>query len=122
MPAGSIVQILIPLIFFIYFFVRRQQSGTAFSIFWTGNNFINVSIYMKDARTMTLELVGGGRHDWNWIFSQFGLLDYDQTIGELTFMIGAVLILASLAYLSIIIGLQIHKMFIKPNFPDTMAS
>lgn len=109
MSAGSAVQILVPLIFFFYFFIRQQPSGTAFSIFWAGSNFINVSVYMKDARTMTLELVGGGRHDWNWIFSQLGFLEYDQTIGAATFMIGAVLVLASLVYLAVVIGIRIYR-------------
>jgi hypothetical protein len=53
---------------------QRQPIGAAFCLWWFGENLINISIYMADARTLALPLVGGGDHDWNELFFRFGLL------------------------------------------------
>lgn len=72
---GTLGQLLVPIILIVYFVGwQNQRIGAAFSCWWLGENLINVSIYMADARELALPLVGGGDHDWNELFFRFGLL------------------------------------------------
>lgn len=108
--AGSLFQILVPVITFIYFYLTHQKLAIIFSIFWIGNNLINVSHYIKDARSMQLDLAfGASIHDWNWILNSLGLLKYDHIIGNLFFISGIIFICLSILILvnSIIQDFQI---------------
>src|SRR5262249_30280440 len=63
------------------YFLRRdppQPVGTAACVWWIGENLVNVSVYMADARDLALPLVGGGDHDWNELFYRFGLLGQES--------------------------------------------
>lgn len=43
---------------------------------------------MQDARAQELPLVGGGEHDWTYLLGQLGLLEHDQTVGQLVRVAG----------------------------------
>jgi hypothetical protein len=78
---GTLGQLLVPLLIAAYFFWHRETSGLAFALFWFFENFLYVGHYMSDARTLALPLVGSGEHDWEILFGQWGVLQYDQKIG-----------------------------------------
>jgi hypothetical protein len=63
-----------------------------------GQNCWNISVYVKDARTLELPLVGGGEHDWAMLLGNWGWLERDQTLG------GAIYLLGFLIYLAAILG------------------
>src|SRR5258707_279140 len=68
-----------------YFFVQRQTTAFAFSLFFFFENWLYTATYMADARAMVLPLVTTGdpdfvEHDWNTIFTSLGVLPYDTTI------------------------------------------
>lgn len=92
--AGSLFQILIPLIVTIYFFKQKQKISSAICLMWAGQNFLNVSMYAKDAIVMQLPLLGGDsvHHDWNFILSNLNLLQSAPTIGNILYGIGVILI------------------------------
>lgn len=97
--AGSMFQIIFPVIFLIYFYFTKQTFAQIFSIFWIGNNLINVAYYIKDATAMKLPLAFGGTiHDWNWILFNLGLLHFDQIIGNTVLAIGTVFLLTSIFF------------------------
>lgn len=105
MLGGSLFQILVPLILTIYFISKNAWYSTAFGVFWVGDNIINVGRYIADSRALLLPLFGGGRHDWNWILSELGLLGDDITIaygfyfvGRLLLIIGIFLMIAAAFY------------------------
>lgn len=92
--AGSVLQILFPCSFLVYFILRREYFSASFILFWIADNIINVSVYMRDAQQMQLPLLGGDAvtHDWNWIFVRTGLLPSAQIIG-LTFFVYGIFVL-----------------------------
>lgn len=101
--AGSAFQILVPLVFTIYFFLfRREYYSASILLFWVGQNIINVSIYMGDSIRQQLPLLGGESviHDWNYILSSTGLLKYTDTLATITFNFGCLVIIVA-AVLSI---------------------
>ncbi len=98
---GTLGQLIVPALLGGYFLVvRAQPFASAVCIWWLGENLINVSIYMADARTLALPLVGGGDHDWNELFFRFGLLGESavQRTAFVTHAAGVVLMLAGLAW------------------------
>jgi len=88
---GSLNQILIPLIIAGAFWVRRDTLGFAFALFWCFENFLDVAVYMADARALQLPLIGGlgdDAHDWRNLFFRFGLIDQDIVIAGRTTFVG----------------------------------
>jgi hypothetical protein len=73
---GSILQLLFPLAFAAYFTMQRDEHAASIGIWWVGQNFVHISAYMADAQLMELPLVGGGEHDWNILFADWGVLTY----------------------------------------------
>lgn len=87
---GSLVQIVFPLIFAVYFLRpregRRDVHAAMSCLWWTSINILNVAIYANDARAGVLMLVNGQTgqesdgHDWNNLFTIWGVLDRDTII------------------------------------------
>lgn len=92
---GSLTQILIPAGITGYFVRTQQYFASAIALFWTGQNFMDVSVYVKDASTQSLPLIGG-EHDWAYLLGTTNLLAFDQAIGGFVYLIGLLLLLLSL--------------------------
>ena len=95
---GSLMQVLIPAICSIYFWLHQQHSASAVTLFWAGESITNVAIYVADARKMELPLIGGD-HDWNYLLDRLNLLNHAESLGRLVFAVGVITILFSLGLL-----------------------
>ena len=60
-------------------------------------NLWNVSVYVRDARSQDLPLVGGGEHDWAYLLGETGLLAHDQAIGRAVHALGGVVFVCAIA-------------------------
>ena len=70
--AGSIAQVAIPLLIAVYFFFRRGDwVGAAVCLAWAATSALEVAIYVADAPTQKLELIGDS-HDWAFILGPDG--------------------------------------------------
>jgi hypothetical protein len=98
---GSVFQVAVPALLIVHFLVRaRSPLGGAFCLWWAGESLHNVSIYMADAWVMALPLVGGGDHDWRYLFSRLGVLE-EATIGSIattTAVIAVIIMMAGLGW------------------------
>ncbi len=76
--AGSITQVAVPLGLAAYFLYRRDDFAVIVLVAWAAENLNNVSVYVADAQSMLLPLVGddgsGAGHDWHNILGELGLL------------------------------------------------
>lgn len=95
---GTISQLMWPLILLVYFISRKDPLASSFCLFWFGENFLNISKYVADTRSMALPLVGGGIHDWNFLLGKWHILRYDHTIAKVVFSIGVVLMTVSIIW------------------------
>jgi hypothetical protein len=95
---GTLGELIVPLLCAVYFFWQREVTAVAFCSFWFFENFLYIGTYMADARTLQLQLVGSGDHDWEILFSQWSVLQYDQRIGGLTRDLGWLGMLAVMAW------------------------
>jgi hypothetical protein len=98
---GTLGQLLVPAALLARFLLwERQPFAAAVCSWWLGQNFINISIYMADARSLSLPLVGGGDHDWNELFFRFGLLAEPavRRVATATHLLGVAVMLVGLAW------------------------
>jgi hypothetical protein len=98
---GTLGQLLVPAILVFYFLIYQGRPfGAAFCLWWIGQNLVNISVYMADARELALPLVGGGDHDWNELFFRWGLLAEPsvERVSGLTHFFGVVIMLLGLAW------------------------
>lgn len=107
---GSLFQVLLPL-FLMGVFMWKQQDNFAASImlWWSGQNFIDVSPYIDDAQYRMLPLVGGGEeesHDWGNLLTMMNALEKTHNIAHASFNIGALMILVALVWGAYILRLQ----------------
>lgn len=94
---GTLMQIIIPGMFIVFYFVKRKRFGVQVFLVWLGENLFNISVYASDARAKALPLLGGHKvyHDWNYLLSEINMLEYDQIIGALFFGTGIILFILS---------------------------
>lgn len=96
---GTITQHAFCVIALATFAMRRDAHGAAFSLFWLGANLVHMGGYMADARAGELPLLGGGEHDWEYLFGVFGLLEWDVVIGAFWRGVGWLTMLAAPAWM-----------------------
>ena len=96
---GTLMQIILPSIIALFFFQNNYRTGVQFGLLWLGQNFINISIYAADARARKLPLLGGNKvyHDWHYLLSEVGILEYDQIVGYV--LVGIAIIIFTVAVL-----------------------
>ncbi|KAF0143105.1 MAG: hypothetical protein FD122_63 [Stygiobacter sp.] len=89
---GSLMQIIIPSMFIVFYFVKKTKFGTQAFLVWLGQNLFNISVYAADARAHKLPLLGGNKvyHDWTYLLNKLGLIEYDQLIGNIFVLLGLV--------------------------------
>ena len=113
---GSLTQVALPCIFIAYFFLKRQYFSSSLLLFWLAQNIIYVATYMGDSIVRELPLLGGdgGIHDWNYLFTHMGLLQYTDTISNMVRNIGfCVIICASLLCFWFSLDAYMHDKIIK---------
>ncbi|MCX6175115.1 MAG: hypothetical protein NTZ27_10215 [Ignavibacteriales bacterium] len=95
---GTLMQIIIPSMFIIYYLIKEKKFGTQIFLVWLGENLINISVYAADARAQKLPLLGGNKvyHDWAWLLSQTGLLEQDKLVGNIFYGTGILMFLIAL--------------------------
>ena len=89
---GSLMQLLVPIVFTIYFWRSGQRFAAMVTTFWLATSFINLEVYIADARAMELPLLGGDNstHDWNWLLGEMNLLRQDKTIAGFVYTLGLI--------------------------------
>ncbi len=103
---GSLMQLLVPLICLLTFIFRtRDTFGASVSLWWLGENLIDLAPYINDARDLKLVLLGGvtGKdvddyHDWEFILRKLGLLEYDHFLARTSHVLGALLMICAFSW------------------------
>ncbi|WLE98781.1 MAG: hypothetical protein QTN59_08055 [Candidatus Electrothrix communis] len=104
---GTLGQLLVPLICMVVFLLQtRDTFAASVSLWWFGENFLDIAPYIGDARAGVLPLLGGnfghsspyGFHDWEFLLTETGLLRYDQAIARLSHGVGSIIMLLAVAW------------------------
>lgn len=114
---GSLMQLLVPLICLLTFLLRtRDPFGASVSLWWLGENLLDLAPYINDARALDLILLGGvtGKdvddfHDWEYILRKTGLLQYDLALAKTAHVVGAMLMACAVIWGGLLVYAQIRS-------------
>ncbi|WP_295413395.1 zinc ribbon domain-containing protein [uncultured Thiodictyon sp.] len=104
---GTLGQLLMPAICCGVLLIQtRDPFGAAVSLWWFGENFLDIAPYINDARAGVLPLVGGnfgesspyGFHDWEYLLGETGLLDLDHRLAQSSRVVGCLVMVLALAW------------------------
>ena len=102
---GTLGQLLMPTICALALLLQtRDAFGASVATWWLGQSFLDCAPYIDDARAQRLMLVSGmtgregGGHDWNNILIDLDLAMKDHLIARACFGLGALVMMASLAW------------------------
>lgn len=92
---GTLMQIILPSLIAFTFFRNNYRTGVQFGLLWLGQNFINISVYAADAQARKLPLLGGNKvyHDWHYLLSELGILEYDFIVGYIFYAMAILIFL-----------------------------
>lgn len=108
---GMLGQLLIPLICAVSMHRRDDNFGAAICMAWMGMSLMDASVYAYDAAHPILPLIGGGTgadsfHDFVFLFDRWGQLGHARGWARLMNALGALGLLASLAWAGVLLFLQ----------------
>lgn len=102
---GTLGQLLMPVICMCALLITSHNNfGASASLWWLGQNFIDIAPYINDARALRLILLGGvtGRetdgHDWENILRTLGWLRYDHILANISYTIGIFLMIITFVW------------------------
>jgi hypothetical protein len=78
---GTILQLMFPLAFVVHFWRHGQRFASAVCGVWASESLMYTARYLGDARAQELPLIGGHKHDWNYLLGQAGLLEHAEGLG-----------------------------------------
>ncbi|HAG27293.1 TPA: hypothetical protein DCG61_00700 [Patescibacteria group bacterium] len=95
---GTILQLLVPIVFILYFVFQKQIYSASLLMYWLAINLFNVSVYVGDAVTMSLPLLTSdtSTHDWNQTFTILGILNHTDIISGIIFVTGLLVMVLAL--------------------------
>ena len=116
---GSLGQLLMPFICLLVFLIKtRDTFAASFTLWWLGENFMDLAPYINDARSLTMPLLGGntgrtspyGFHDWEFILNETGLLRHDHTLAFFSHRLGSFLMILSFIWGGYILYKQLKNL------------
>ncbi len=112
---GTLGQFIFPLTCFCVLLIKtRDTFGASITLWWFGQNFFDIAPYINDARSLSLPLLGGnfghsspyGFHDWEYLLTESGLLEYDHFIAQLSITMGTLFFVISFVWGTILLYKQ----------------
>ena len=99
---GTLFQLALPIFVIFYYRKRLNTLGVGLGFMWLAQNLIYVAWYMSYAQTPNkypFFLGGSATHDFWYMFSQLGVLEYDWLIAGMVRTIAVLMLLSSYFYL-----------------------
>ncbi|HEY8197469.1 MAG TPA: hypothetical protein VIG04_10845 [Gemmatimonadales bacterium] len=93
---GTLFQLIVPAAFVVALWRAGDRHGATVPLWWLGQNCWNISVYIRDARTQELPLVGGGEHDWAELLGRWGLMSRDGQIADAVHLLGVMIYVAAI--------------------------
>jgi hypothetical protein len=107
---GSLNQLLVPLVCAIALRRHDDVFGASVTMWWFGQNLVDVAPYVNDARALQLVLLGGRTgaevegHDWEFLLQSLDLMAWDHTLATMAHVGGLLVMLAALVWGAIVIA------------------
>jgi len=99
---GTLFQLALPLFFIYYYHKKHHTLVTTLGYIWLAQNLVYVAWYMSYSQTPNLYpffLGGSAIHDFWYLFSQMGVLEYDWLIAAVVRIVAIVILFAAYMHL-----------------------
>jgi hypothetical protein len=118
---GSLIQFIIPITTIIVFLRTSGPRSLMVTLYWLGQNVINVSIYIADAPKQQLTLISRhAMHDWRWLCGYMGILDSAGDLAAVVAFLGTVSLLGAIGVTVYYIVYDIRAEFFPPPVPKPL--
>lgn len=111
---GSLFQVLMPLgIMLAFIFKQRDNFAASIMLWWSGQNFIDISPYISDAPYRAIPLINGlgeESHDWGNLLVMTGKMENAWRYAHISFNIGTGFMLISFIWGCYILYLQRQRL------------
>ena len=96
---GTLAQLIVPTLCGVMFMRRGDTIAIACCAFWAFENLLYIAVYLGDARTAALPLVGADESDWTILLSRWGVLHLDRAIAAWVRSVGWIGMLTTFGWL-----------------------
>jgi hypothetical protein len=96
---GSLLQILLPFLIFIFSWRNRKIIASQLSLYWVGFGWLTTAGYAADAYEQKLPLIGNlpkSSHDFLNILSDLNILNHYETVSWCLFIIGCLVLISGI--------------------------
>lgn len=103
---GGLTQVLVPVAFLT---TSPNPFGAAVMAWWAGQNLMDVAVYIDDARTLSLVLIGGYTgaevegHDWEQILLLTSSPHRDHQLAHIVQFAGEAIMIGALVWAAVIV-------------------
>ena len=118
---GSLIQFIIPITTIIVFLRTSGLRSLMATLFWLGQNMINVSVYIADAPKQQLTLISKhALHDWRWLCNYMGIMDWSGELAGIVAFLGTLSLLGAIGVTVYFIVYDIRAEFFPAPPPRLM--
>ena len=111
---GSLFQVTMPLGLMLAFSLYQGDNfGASVMLWWSGQSFVDVAPYIRDAEYRALPLVGGATeesHDWGNLLTMLDSVSSCYALATTSFVIGVCLMALGLAWGANLLRLQFQAL------------
>ena len=118
---GSLIQFIIPIATIIVFLRTSGRRSLMATLYWLGQNMINVSIYIADAPKQQLTLISRHAiHDWRWLCGYMGIMDSAGDLAAVVAFLGTISLLGAIGVTVYYIVYDVRSEFFPPPTPKPL--
>jgi hypothetical protein len=118
---GSLIQFIIPVTTIIVFLRTSGPRTLMVTLYWLGQNMMNVSIYIGDATKQQLTLISRhAMHDWRWLCGYMGIMDSAEDLAAVVAFFGTLCLVGALGVTVYYIVYDIRSEFFPASAPKTL--
>ncbi len=96
---GTIGQLFFPAAVAVQFWRQDMPFEAGIGGVWFAESLMYAAHYMADAQARALPLVGGGVHDWYFLFSRWGVLERTESIAGFFHFLASLLLIVCLVFM-----------------------
>jgi hypothetical protein len=112
---GSLMQVILPVTAIVVMLRTSGPRTLLATLFWLGQNLIDVAVYIDDAPKQQLTLISRyAMHDWRWLCGYMGNLDSAGDIASVVSFLGTVSLLGAIGFGVYYILLDVRDEFFPP--------
>jgi hypothetical protein len=119
---GSLIQFIIPITTIIVFLRTSGPRSLMGTLYWLGQNMINVSVYIADAPKQQLTLISRhAMHDWRWLCGYMGIMDSAGDLAAVVAFLGTVSLFGAIGVTAYYIVYDVRAEFFPPPTPKPLC-